>query len=484
MAFLPRPRRRGPIPCPLSPPAATLLAAFLLTLAACGGSDGTDSERVEAKVPLVEAVEARSGALPLTERLSGVVEARNQVAVRSEIEGRVVEVLVRNGESVREGQALVRLDDATLRERLRQAEAGVRVAEATAASARARVAELDARVTRSRTLAEQDLIPDVDLETLEAQVDAARAEADEQAARVEEARSLVEERRAALDRATVRSPVAGKVGRRDVEVGMLVDPGQALFRVGDTEQVIVEVSLTEDMLAYLDDGQPVEIYPGRGAAESADALEAKLSRISPFLAEDSFSTVAEIDVDNADGRLRPGMFVTVDVLYGQTEQATLVPSSALWEDPQDGEIRVFVLEDGAGTPIPSEDAPLGVEVRDDVEILAQGRGSVGLRGVEPGERVVTVGQHLISQDDDARVRVRLASWQEVQELQSLQREDLLANHMAKQRRLAREMGAEPPSNEDYMNLGESAAADAAGAAPSNGSTNEPKSGSTPGGGEG
>lgn len=438
--------------------APSLALLLLLGLTACGGAE--EETHAEITVPLVETVAARSGALPLTERLSGVVEARNQVAVRPEIEGRVVEVLVRNGDSVTEGQALVRLDDSTVRERLRQAEAGVRVAEATAKSAHARVAELEARVSRSRKLAEQDLIPDVDLETLEARVDAARAEADEEAARVEEARSLVEERRSALARATVRSPVAGKVGRRDVEVGMLVDPGQSLFRVGDTEQVIVKVSLTEDMLEYLDEDQPVQIFPGRGAttaksaldsaSEAMAAIEATVSRISPFLSEDSFSTVAEIDVDNSGGRLRPGMFVTVDVLYGQTEEATLVPSSALWEDPQDGERRIFVVT--ADLPDSPEETPQAVEMREDVEVLAEGRGTVGLRGVEPGERVVTIGQHLISQEEGATVRVRVADWQAVQELQSLQREDLLANHMAKQRRLAREIGAEPPSNEDYMSL--------------------------------
>lgn len=431
-----------------------VITALPLLLVACG-DDPDEQRRAETRIPLVEAVEARTGALPLTERLSGVVEARNQVAVRPEIEGRVVEVLVRNGDSVAEGEPLVRLDDATLRQRLRQAEAGVRVAEATAKSARARVAELDARATRSRKLAEQDLIPEVDLETLEARVDAARAAAEEEEARVEEARAVVDERRSALARATVRSPVAGRVGQRDVEVGMQVDANQALFRVGDTDRVIVEVALTEDMLGYLEEGQPVQIFPGRTASTtknpSAEApLEASVSRISPFLSENSFSTEAEIDVDNSDGRLRPGMFVTVDVLYGQTEQATLVPSSALWEDPQDGERRVFVLTEDAVSD--SEDVPQAVEMRTGVEILAEGRGTVGLRGVEPGERVVTLGQHLIAQEDGATVRVRRATWDDVQELQSQQREDLLAGHMAKQRRLAAEIGAEPPSNEDYMTL--------------------------------
>jgi HlyD family secretion protein len=158
------------------------LAALLAAggLAACGGGGAGDGNRVrEENPPAVEAVQARSGALPLEERVTGVVRAENQVGVRPEISAPIVEVLVRSGASVRRGPPLVRLDDGTLQEQLRQAEASVRLEEASAKAARARVAELAAQLTRARQLAAQALVSRLELETLEAQSAAAVANADQ-----------------------------------------------------------------------------------------------------------------------------------------------------------------------------------------------------------------------------------------------------------------------------------------------------------------
>lgn len=423
---------------------------YILTLCwvllACQGSDD-GAVRLAVEAPPVEAVQARSGALPLEERLNGVVKARNQVAVRPEVAGPVVEVLVQSGEAVERGQPLVRLDDATVRQQLRQSEANLRLSEASAREARAQVAEIEAQVVRSRSLAAQELISDLDLEMQEAQRAAAEANAEQAEARVDEVRATVEERRAAIAKTLVRSPLTGRVGQRHAEVGMMVDTGTLLFQVGNLEEVVVEIPLTERMLAYVQPGQTT-LLTVQGREEAP--LRAELSRISPFLDEATFSTVGEIDVDNRDGRLRPGMFVTVDVLYGESDTATLVPVGALWDDPRSGRLGVFVVDGMAAEPPPelSEEAH-GVTFRE-VERLAEGRSVVGLRGVEPEEWVVTVGQHLLAADEVSSARVRPTTWQRVLALQGLQRDDLLRGFLEKQQRLAQTLGAGLPTDEAYL----------------------------------
>ncbi|MEM7585482.1 MAG: efflux RND transporter periplasmic adaptor subunit [Acidobacteriota bacterium] len=418
------------------PAISALLLSALLTGCASQG-EGSETTRDEELAPPVEAVQARFGSLPLSVRLNGVVKARNQVAVRPEIAARVVAVLVESGETVRLGQPLVRLDDAALAKRLRQAEAGLRLAEAAARAERARLAELEAQVVRSRSLAGQELISDLELETQEARLTAAEAEADQAVARAEEARATVAERRTELERAVVRSPVAGRVGQRRVEVGMLADPGSLLFQVGNLDQVQIEVPLTERMLNLLEPGQTALV-----AIQGSDAepRRAPLARISPFLEDGSFSTIGEIDLANPDGALRSGMFVEVEILYGESERATLVPTSVLWDDPRSGRYGIFVLSDPAFAPgdeLSEEAVP--VELRT-IEILAEGRTTIGLRGIEPEEWVVSVGQHLLT-EEDGRARVRAIAWDQVLELQSLQKEDLLRGFLDKQRRLARSQGA-------------------------------------------
>jgi RND family efflux transporter MFP subunit len=432
-------------------------------LASCG-APGRPAGDALLKAPLVEAVPARSGALPIQEVVPGVLRARNQVAIRPELEGRIVEVLARSGDAVRRGQLLVRLDADEARERLRQAEADVRLAEAAAAAARARSAELEARVSRSRALAEQELISAQELETQEAQLAALRAGADEAAARVELARALVEERRSALEKAVVRSPVAGRLGERNAEVGMRVDPTTVLFLAGDLNDLIVEVHLTEAMLARVEEGMPVVVET---RATRGSPVRAELSRISPFLAEQSFTAVGEIDLDNPGRLLRPGMFATVRVLVGESERATLVPVSAVWEDPATGERGVFVVEEAAGLETvggeagESDERARTVAFRD-VEVLAEGGGAAGVSGVEEGDWVVTVGQNLLSDegrppsqvgaqgDRPGAARVRPVSWERVLALQDLQDEDLLEGFLEKQRTLAAAIGAEIPESEDVV----------------------------------
>jgi RND family efflux transporter MFP subunit len=440
---------------------SVLLVTGTVTLVACypetsgeGGDRGPGGRGPgEQVVPAVEVVRARSGALPLEERLSGVVKAQNQVAIHAEIAAAIAEVFVRSGEAVAKGQPLVRLHDQELREQLRQTEAAVRLAEAAAAEAQARVAQTEAQVTRTRVLAEQQLISAQQLESEESQLLVSRASADQARARVEQARATADEGRAALAKTTVRAPIAGHVGQRNAEVGMLADRGSVLFVLGNLERVMVEIPLTEGMLSYVREGQPVRIT---SAALGGKPLPATLSRISPFLAAGSFSTIGEIDVGNLEGKLHPGMFVAVDVLYGESEHATLVPASALWEDPQSGVVGVYLIpgfeaiEPGV---ISTADAPElskqqhPFEFRP-VEVQAEGRSIIGVRGLEEGAWVVIVGHHMLREAQAKLTFVRATSWDRVLELQGLQREDILREFLRKQERMARSVGAAVPTLEE------------------------------------
>jgi RND family efflux transporter MFP subunit len=448
----------SPIARPRTAVGAVVVAAALLLVSACGAPESSSRARAEQPPPAVEVLAAQAGTLPLEERLSGVVKAENQVAIYPEISAPIVEVMVRSGEKVRRGQPLVRLESDELNDQLRQAEAAAQLAQASAEEAQARVDESVAQVTRTRALAAQQLVSDVELETQEARLNAIRAGAAQAAARVAQAKATTEERRSALTNTLIRAPIDGSVGQRNAEVGMLADGNTLLFQIGNLDSLIIEVPLTEGMLAYIGEGLPVRL----SAASLGDvSLKAELSRISPFLQQTSFSTIGEIDVENTDGKLNPGMFVTVDVLYGESENATIVPTSALWEDPGTGLLGVFVAnlplapaqEQIQPTSLTDTQPPASevtaMEFRP-VDVLARGRQTVGISGVEPGEWVVTVGQNLLSELEEPRAHVRETSWEKVIDLQSLQREDLLENFLDKQRLLAKTVGVEPPTTEEFV----------------------------------
>lgn len=422
-----------------------LLSLAAVSLAACDASEGHIAE--ESTTPAVEVVQARYGALPLRERLTGTVRASGQVAIYPEASGPIVEVLADNGDRVSAGDPLVRMRAESSRSQLQQSEASLSSARAQREQAAARVQQLERRYERARQLAEEDFISQEEFESLETQLETARADLASAEAAIEMARGELGESRESVRQTVVRAPIDGRVGRRNAEVGMYVTGSTALFTIGRLEEMQIEVPVTQEMLSRIEVGQTAEI---RAESLPDTVIRAQVSRVSPFINPGSFSAEAEIDVLNPDGLLLPGMFVTVDILYGESEQATLVPKSAVYEDPGTGALGVYVapslgLETRPVMPEGDERAPLTPPTPSEfrrVDVLAEGRHVVGVSGIEPDTWVVVVGQHLLSsQDPEAgppNARVRPITWERLIELQGLQREDLLRQFMEKQQRVARE----------------------------------------------
>ena len=415
-------------------PLLLLLTAVLLS--SCQ-DDPADQGAADPLIPVVEAVQARHGSLPLTQRLSGVVEARNRVEVYPEITAVVTEVLVTDGAEVTRGQPLVRLRDTEFEKRLVQARAAARIAEAQLRRARAQAREAAAEYARVQSLAAGDLASEAELQTAEAQAESAAAEVDLAEARVAQARATMEEQQENLARTVIRSPIDGHVGNRDAEAGMLAGPGTRLLSLGQLDSVRVEVILTDRMLAFIAEGQRTEVTTAGG--EGPRTVSAPLARISPFLHPVTHATTAEIDLPNPEGRLRPGMFVTVDVFHGESEEATLVPLSAVYEDPVTGQVGVHVARDDlAASPRQEDQATTDAYLTDavrfafvPVEIVAEGRMEAAVRPLEPGDWVVTVGQNLLT-GEVARARVRPVDWSHAERLQRLQREDLMREVIERQ----------------------------------------------------
>jgi multidrug efflux pump subunit AcrA (membrane-fusion protein) len=216
--------------------------------------------------------------------------------------------------------------------------------------------------------------------------------------------------------------------------------------MGDLDVVRVKVPVSGRMLGQIKEGQTARITaPSLGDT----TITAEISRISPFISSGSYSAEAEVRVPNPDGFLKAGMFVQVDVAYAESQKATLVPLSALYEDPTTGKRGVFVAPTlGTEVPVEMPDAentddpppltqPTPTRFRQ-VEILAEGSQTAGIRGIEPGDWVITVGQNLLSTSADDRVdaRVRPMSWSRLIALQRLQDTDLLQRVLNRQQEMA------------------------------------------------
>lgn len=399
---------------------------------ACSSSENEQTSQRgnrNAVIPSVEAVQARYGSLPLVERFSGNVRSENQVPLYSQISAKIEQVFVENGQYVEKGQKLVQLESEQFRQQLIQSEAGLRINHARLKQAEAALSELKSRYDRSKQLADKELSSAAEIEQLEAQLISAEADVELAKAQVAQSESLVEERREELSRTVITAPISGTIGQRNAQVGMQVSSNSQLFMIGDLSKLRVEIVLTENMLNKISIGQTAQIkvedYEGNDRI-----IEAQLSRISPFLNEITRSTEAEIDVENTNGWLKPGMFVPVDVLFGESEKATLIPVSAIYTDPTSGAQGVFIASsigteiqpaDGNSSDVLTEPTPVQFKL---IDVLAKGRMEVGVGGLESGQWVVTLGQDLLGEGRD-QARIRTVSWDKVIGLQQLQSEDLL-----------------------------------------------------------
>ena len=410
-----------------------IIAAVLAACTSESEQNGRPGGAQNSVVPSVEAVQARYGSLPLVERFSGNVRSENQVPLYPQISAKIEQVFVENGQYVEKGQRLVQLNAEQYRQQLVQAEAGLNINKARLKQAEAALSELKSRYNRSKQLADKELSSAAEIEQLEAELISAEADVELAKAQLAQSESLVEERREQLSRTTIKAPISGTIGQRNAQVGMQVSQNTQLFMIGDLSKIRVEIVLTENMLNKISIGQTarimVEDYEGNDRV-----IEAKLSRISPFLNEVTRSTEAEIDVENDNGWLKPGMFVPVDILFGESEKATLIPVSAIYTDPTSGAQGVFVAssmgseiqpvensEDSDSPAMLSEPTPVQFKL---IDVLAQGRMEVGVGGLESGQWVVTLGQDLLGEGRE-QARIRTVSWDKVIGLQMLQREDLL-----------------------------------------------------------
>jgi RND family efflux transporter MFP subunit len=370
--------------------------------------------------------------LPLEDRITGRVIARNQTEIYPEASGTIVEVFVQNGDEVKAGDPLVRLRDSEFSERYQQSLSGYEVAKAQTQQARANFALVQSQLTRTESMVARNLENSVNLETVKSQLAIAQADLDLRQAQEKQAKSVSEERRLQLQNATIRAPISGTVGQRNAEVGKLAGTSARLFVIGELSAMRIELMLSDRMLDHMDVGVPVSVTSTSWGADKV--LTSAISRISPFLDATTMRTQAFVELENDQGLLRPGMFVTVDIRYGESAQSVLIPNSALYRHPQTGIEGVYVVAESQESATEASrakeaegvgilGAPRSVSFIP-LQVVATGRMATAVKGINAGDTVVTIGQNLL-QNGTKEVRARLLPWDNMIELQELQREDML-----------------------------------------------------------
>ena len=313
--------------------------------------------------PTFTTAPAVAGDLQIAVTATGTLEARNLVDIGSEVSGRVDRVLVDANDRVTRGQILATLDPTTFEAQVAQTRAALAQARAQALSAR--TTRDEAAVTRRRV---DDLLAAGVVATSErdaAVAAAARAEAGVALAdaAVAQAAAAVDVARTNLARAVLHTPIDGVVLERAVEVGQTVVAAfqaPVLFRIAeDLRAMKVSVDVDEADVGLVAPGQDAT-FTVAAYLERRFAARVTTVHNAARLVDRVVSYEAELEVDNRDLALRPGMTVTAQIAAGRVPGALLVPSQALRFQPagvvraDSAGPRVWIVEAGLPRAIPVE----------------------------------------------------------------------------------------------------------------------------------
>jgi membrane fusion protein (multidrug efflux system) len=334
---------------------AVALAALAL---ACGGEDAAPA--VAAPPVMVQTVAAHT----VTDRIeaAGELLAVEEASVAAEVDGRVTLVRVLEGAAVAAGDVVLEID----RERRKLA---LDTERALVAEAGAAVAEASRELERIRSLHERNAAS-------RSQLDAAETSREQSRSRLEAARARLGLADRALRDASVAAPFDGLVARRYVSAGDFVGVGEKLYDLVALDPIEVVFHLTERDSGRVELGDRVEV---RVAPHPDEVFVATVNVVSPRIDPQTRTLRVKAALDNAHGRLRPGLFARADLGVAVREGVPMLPEDAILQR-SDGQI-VFVLD--GDSRVERRKVTTGVFRDGLVEVVA---------GVAAGERVVVRGQ--------------------------------------------------------------------------------------------
>ena len=306
----------------------------------------------------VTTVIARRQEWPANLSAIGSVAAAQGVTISADLPGIVSRIDFESGKAVRQGAVLVALDT-------RQEQAQL-----AAAVAQQKLARLS--FERVSGLLEKGVV--------------AQADYDKAAADLSQGEARVREIRATIDRKTIRAPFTGVLGIRQINLGQYLAAGEAIVPLQSLDPVYVDFSVPQQEVASVPIGAPVRVG-SEGAAGAAKAeFGGKVTAIDSVVNDATRNLRLRATLANREGKLRPGMFVDVNVVLGTAQSVVAIPASAIAYAPFGDSVFVVAdMKSPKGAPYrgaKQQFVKLGASRGDQVAVIG---------GLEPGQEVVTSG---------------------------------------------------------------------------------------------
>jgi len=318
------------------------------------------------KIPLVSTLEIRPARFEHYLELQGDVQTKQNVLLYPEMAGTLIQVLVREGDPVRKGQLLARIDDGGMGSRLEQLRTQTALAETT--------------FERQKRLWEQNIGSEI--QYLQAKTN------------YEASVNAVRQAEAQLAKASIRAPFGGIIDDVMQDEGSTVNPaaGSAVFRLVNLGDMYVSVDVPESYLESVRPGKEVQIYlPVLG-----DSIRTRVRQTGNFINPTNRSFSVEVPVPNQSGHIKPNLTARVRINDYTNDEALLIPPAVISENAE-GEQYVYVAvnvdENGIGKA-EKRVITTGKSQGNDVEVLS---------GIQPGEHIITEGARRIREGQEIEI---------------------------------------------------------------------------------
>jgi membrane fusion protein (multidrug efflux system) len=295
----------------------------------------------------VAAEPAKLQAIAETLAVVGTLAANEFVEVKSETDGTIAEILFNEGQPVKKGDLLLRLDESKFAASLAEAEANLKLTATT--------------FERNKQLFREKLV--------------SQQEYDQAASLLQVNQATVELRKRLLQDARIVAPLSGIVGARNISPGQVISKNTTLTWLIDLELVKAEFNVPERFLGEIKQGQPVELSV---AAYPKQKFQGEVYFIAPQVDSATRTVLVKARIPNADHKLKPGMFANFDLTLTLRQDAIVIPESALMAMGERTAVYV-VASDGTAQ---MRSVKIGLRTANQIEVVS---------GLEAGEKVIIEG---------------------------------------------------------------------------------------------
>lgn len=257
-------------------------------------------------------------------RSTGSLEPFQDIKIISKVQGIVENVYFEQGDTVKKGNILLKIDSREYEIALHQAEADL--ASAKAALNPAELLRAENQYKRIKEMFEKNLSSKQELEQQEALYLQAKSSYESQEARILSLKANYERAKLNLSYATIRSTMDGIVSRRHANTGELISPSSVLYEIVDISKLYARIYISEKYVHYLNKGKVVEV---RVDAVPNRTYEGIIDVVSPVAEAQSRTFQTSVLIENKDNTLRAGMFTRVVINVADFKDAVAVPKDAV-----------------------------------------------------------------------------------------------------------------------------------------------------------